>query len=561
VSGIDAGAAQPGAAESRPARPSVARSSAVMAAGTVASRVTGFVRDVVLIWATGTAVFADTYHVANTVPNIIYILLVGGALNAVFVPQLVRAMRDDPDGGEAFANRLLTATGLILLTITLVAVIAAPLVVSAYAIAYTRAGAEADFAVATTFARFFLPQIFFYGLHVMLGQVLNARGRFGPMMWTPILNNLVVITTGFSFLVVTAGAEPTTATVTDGELRLLGIGTTLGVVVQALALLPYLSATGFRFRPRFDFRRSGLRKSYQLATWTLLFVLINQIAYLVVVQVATAAGTAQHGAGFTPYAKAYLIMLLPHAVVTVSVVTALLPRMSRAVHEGRLDQMRTDLSYGLRLTGVVLVPAAFAFLVFGPSMAVVMYAHGHTSVGEAEYIGYTLSAFALGLIPFSAHHQMLRAFYAFEDTRTPVTMNVWIAAANIGLALGCAWLLPTRWVVVGLAASYSLSYTLGAILSWHRIHRRIGSLGTHHVVRTYNRLVMASVIASIPAVVATLVATLTLGSGLLGSAVTIGAGGVLMLATFLLLASRLHIDELTSLVATIRARLRRPRPA
>jgi putative peptidoglycan lipid II flippase len=538
---------------------SVARSSAVMAAGTVASRVTGFVRDIVLIWATGTAVFADAYNVANTVPNIIYILLVGGALNAVFVPQLVRAMRDDPDGGEAFANRLLTASALTLLTISVVAVIAAPLIVSAYALTYTRAGAEADFAVATTFARFFLPQIFFYGLHVMLGQVLNARGRFGPMMWTPILNNLVVIATGLAFLAVTAGTEPTTTTVTPGEIRLLGIGTTLGVVVQALALLPYLSATGFRFRPRFDFRRSGLRKSYQLATWTLLFVLVNQIAYLVVVQIATAAGSAEYGAGFTPYAKAHLILMLPHSVVTVSVVTALLPRMSRAAHGGQLEQLRADLSYGLRLTGVVLVPSAFAFLVFGPSMAVVMYAHGHTSVAEAEYVGYTLSAFALGLIPFSAHHQMLRVFYAFEDTRTPVSINVWIAGANMALAAACAWLLPLRWVVVGLAASYSLSYVLGAVLSWHRIRSRVGSLGTHHVMRTYNRLVVASVVAALPAIVASVVVTATLGSGVLGSAVTILGGGLLMLATFLLVASRLHINELTTLVRAATARLRRPR--
>jgi putative peptidoglycan lipid II flippase len=253
--------------------------------------------------------------------------------------------------------------------------------------------------------------------------------------------------------------------------------------------------------------------------------------------------------------------MLPHSVITVSVVTALLPRMSRAVHAGELPQLRADLSHGLRLTGVVLVPSAFAFLVFGPSMAVVMYAHGHTSVAEAEYIGYTLSAFALGLIPFSAHHQLLRAFYAFEDTRTPVLLNVWIAAANIALAVGCARLLPDRWVVVGLAASFSLSYALGAVLSWHRIHRRVGNLGTHHVVRTYNRLVVASVIASVPALLVTLVAAKTLGSGLLGSGVTILAGGLLMLATYLLLASRLHVRELTSLVTAVTARLRRSRAA
>jgi putative peptidoglycan lipid II flippase len=353
---------------------------------------------------------------------------------------------------------------------------------------------------------------------------------------------------------VTAGTEPTTATVTDGEIRLLGIGTTLGVVVQALALLPSLSAAGFRFRPRFDLRGAGLGTSYRLATWTVLFVLVNQIAYLVVVQVATAAGSAHEGAGFTPYAKAYLIMLLPHAVVTVSVVTALLPRMSRAVQEGQLDQVRADLSYGVRLTGAVLVPSAFAFLVFGPSMAVVMYAHGHTSVSDAEYIGYALSAFALGLIPFSAHHQLLRGFYAFEDTRTPVTINVWIAAANILLALGCAWLLPARWVVVGLAVSYSLSYALGVAISASRLHTRIRGLDGPRIMRTYNRLIFASVIAAVPAVLASLLATSRLGSGLLGSAVSILAGGPLMLATFVVLAMRMRITELTGLVTAVTGR-------
>jgi putative peptidoglycan lipid II flippase len=349
-----------------------------MATGTVVSRLTGFLRDMVIAGAIGTAIFADTYNVANTVPNILYILLIGGALNAVLIPQLTRAMSSNKDGGQAYTNRMLTSTMLILLVVTVVAVVAAPLIIGLYAWAYTGSNNVAEFDVATTFARFLLPQIFFYGLFVMVGQILNARGSFGPMMWAPIVNNVVVIATGLLFIVVTSGNKPTAQTVSSGELRLLGIGTTLGVVAQAAILVPLFRRLGFRFRPRFDFRGAGLRPAYKAATWTILFVLINQIGYLIVIQVATAVGTAAKnegittGVGFTPYTKAYLILLLPHAVITVSLVTALLPRMSRAAAAGVATAVRLDISEGLRLVGVAIIPAAIAFLVLGRDRATVM---------------------------------------------------------------------------------------------------------------------------------------------------------------------------------------------
>jgi putative peptidoglycan lipid II flippase len=538
----------------------VTRSSAVMAVGTVVSRLTGFVRDVVLIWAIGTGFLADTYNVANTVPNVIFILLAGGALNAVFVPQLVRAMKNDADGGTAFADRLITAIGLLLTVITALAVLAAPWVISAYAWSFTHSGSHANYTVAVTFARYFLPQIFFYGIYVMLSQVLNARGRFGPMMFTPILNNLVVIGTGIAFLAVNHNADPTTSDVTANQVRLLGIGTTLGVVVQAVALLPYLRRTNYRFRPRFDLRGKGLGHSYRLASWTLLFVLVNQIAYLAVVQVATSAGDSAaalgyDGRGFTPYTKAYLIMLLPHGVITVSVVTALLPRMSRAVADGRLDEMRADLASGLRLTGAALVPSAVAFGVLGPSMSVLMFGHGNTSVDQAEFMGFVLSAFALGLVPFTVHNQLLRGFYAFEDTRTPVTINVWIAATNIVMAIACALLLPAQWVAIGLAISYSLSYMVGVALSSRRLARRIGPLG-ESVRATYDRLILASVAAAVPALVICELAYRHWGSGNRGSLVTVVGGGAAMLVAFLVIAARMGIREVTDLLGMLRSRLR-----
>ncbi|HEX3614005.1 MAG TPA: murein biosynthesis integral membrane protein MurJ [Sporichthyaceae bacterium] len=525
----------------------VTRSSAVMAVGTAVSRLTGFVRDVVLIWAIGTGFLADTYNVANTVPNVIFILLAGGALNAVFVPQLVRAMKNDADGGTAFADRLITAIGSMLIVITALAVLAAPWVVSAYAWSFTHSGSHANYTVAVTFARYFLPQIFFYGLYVMLSQVLNARGKFGPMMFTPILNNFVVIGTGIAFLVMNHNADPTTSNVTANEIRVLGIGTTLGVVIQALGLLPSLRRTNYRFRPRLDLRGKGLGTSYRLATWTLLFVLVNQIAYLAVVQIATSAGDTAaamgfDGRGFTPYTKAYLILLLPHGVITVSVVTALLPRMSRAVADGRIDDMRADLATGLRLTGAVLVPSAVAFGVLGPSMSVLMFGHGNTSIYNAEYMGFVLSAFALGLVPFTIHNQLLRGFYAFEDTRTPVTINVWIAATNIVLAIGCAEVLPARWVAVGLAVSYSVSYMVGVRISANRLARRIGPLDPS-VRTTYDKLVIASVAAAVPALAIGELAYHRWGTGQKGSLVTVIGGGLAMVVTFLIVAIFMEIRE------------------
>ncbi len=539
---------------------SVVKSTTSMAAGTVVSRLTGFLRDMVIAGAIGTAIFADTYNVANTIPNILYILLVGGALNAVLIPQLTRAMSTDEDGGEAYTNRVLTSTMLVLLVVTLAAVLAAPLIIRLYAWAYTGDDTVAEFDVAVTFARYLLPQILFYGLFVMLGQVLNARGSFGPMMWAPIVNNVVVIATGLLFIVVTGAAKPTAESVTPSELRLLGIGTTLGVVVQAAVLFPVLRKLGFRFKPRFDFRGAGLGPAYRAAFWTIAFVLVNQIGYLVVVQVATAVGTAAEnagigtGVGFTPYAKAYLILLLPHAVITVSIVTALLPRMSRAAAAGLASAVRLDISEGLRLIGVALVPAAVAFLVLGRDLATAMY-DAFVGLDNAEYIGWVLMAFALGIIPFSVHHLLLRGFYALEDTRTPVRINVWINAINIAAVLVAWWLLPTRWVVVGMAAGYALSYTIGVAITVRTLSGRLGGLDGRKIAHTYGLLGFAAIAAALPAATLAWGLRATIGRGLGASITALVLGGALMIGLYLVFCFKLRISEFAKLVGV----LRRPR--
>lgn len=474
--------------ESGPPSGSLRRSSLLMAAGTVVSRATGLFRGVLQAAALGTGLLATTYNTANLVPMSLYTLLIGGALNAVLVPQLVRARAEHPDGGRAHEQRLVTLVLTVLGIGTLLAVWAAPGIVSLYTTDTPENHAAYELTV--VFARFLLPQIFFYGVYGIFGQVLNARGKFGAMMWTPVLNNVVLIAM-FGAYVGLLTIPETVAEITDAQVRLLGVGTTLGIALQALALIPYAREAGFRFRPRFDWRGTGLRKSANAARWTLLFVLVNLVSMTIVAHYATAADQElpKDGVGFSSYSYAQNIWGLPQSIVTVSLITALLPRMTRAVAEQRLDDLRGDLSRALRLSGAVIVPAAVFFVAFGPEMAQLLYAHGAASAESAVPLGQMLQALGLGLIPFSAQSLLLRGFYAFEDTRTPFLLAVCISGVNIALATACHLLLPARWAVTGMAAAYAVAYAVGLLASAFLLRRRLeGRLDGRRLSRTYGKL-------------------------------------------------------------------------
>ena len=473
------------------------RSSAIMAAGTMVSRLTGFIRSALIVAALGAAVLGDTYQLAITLPTMLYVLTVGGGLNSVFVPQLVRAMKEDGDGGEAYANRLLTLVTVILGSLTVLAVLAAPLLVRMMSVKLADNPAANE--VTVTFVRYCLPSIFFMGIHVVMGQILNARGRFGAMMWTPVLNNIVIMATVGAFLWIYGTADEsdlTVGSISPEAVRLLGIGTLLGLVVQALAMIPYLRASGFRVRPRFDWRGHGLGKAARLAKWTVFFVLANQAGVLVVSQLSTWAGeTADKqgfsGTGFTAYSQAQLIWNMPQAIITVSVMAALLPRLSRAASDGDSGAVRDDISQGLRNSAVAIVPIAFGFLALGIPMCTLIY--GGSGTGAARSMGFALMAFGVGLIPFSVQYVVLRAFYAYEDTRTPFFNTVIVAAANAAASAACFLVLPARWAVVGMAASYGLAYVVGVGIAWRRLRLRLGGdLDTAHVLRTYIRLAGAA---------------------------------------------------------------------
>ncbi|MEU7007209.1 murein biosynthesis integral membrane protein MurJ [Streptomyces sp. NPDC046332] len=576
---------------------SVLRSGALMAAGSLVSRASGFVRSAIVAAALGVGAVADGYAVANSIPTIVYMLLLGGALNAVFVPELVKAAKEHDDGGVAYTDRLLTVCVGALLVLTAGAVLAAPAIIDAYT---DYSGARESMTVA--FARYCLPQIFLLGLFTLLGQVLNARGRFGAMMWTPVLNNVVVIGVFALYLATASGGG-----LTAGETALLGWGTTAGIALQALALVPSLRSAGFRFRPRLDLRGSGLTAPLRSAGWLVLLVLTNQAAYWVTTKLATAAGTraeelgAGGGFGFAAYNNAYLLWAVPHGIVTVSLVTALLPRMSGAAADGDLTGVRRDVSYGLRTSTAAVVPAACALFALAVPLMGLVFQYGRTGADDIRAMAWILMAFAPGLIAFSGQYVCTRAFYALRDTRTPFFLNLVIAAVNAGLSVTAYTFLPPTWAVAGMAAGYSLALWSGWALTAYALRRRLsrtrrggegtsgavvpgvsgagspGAAGVSGEASTFGAGVSGAVSpgaesasasvsrGSASALVRLLVAAVpAAGFGLFAADTTApagalaagAAGGLVILAVFALLARPLRLTEVQALMAGAGGRLR-----
>jgi putative peptidoglycan lipid II flippase len=473
------------------------RASSVMAVGTIISRITGFIGGVIMIATLGTALLADAFNVANTMPNILYNLLVGGALTAIFVPQLVRAF-DDADGGHLFASRLVTTISGILFVLVIVGVIFAPQLVYLYAPSFSTPGFETEREIAIAFTRYCLPQIFFLGLFTMLGQVANARGSFAPLMWAPIANNLVVIVVFSAFLI----TWPTVSvdSITSTQIQILGWGTTAGIIVQALILVPVVKRSGIKIRPKWGV--AGLGKSFSLAGWTLVYVLISQIGYLITVNVATTAAVESAksgiatGVGFTPFKNAYLIMLLPYSIVTISIVTALLPHMSKLAINKKIDDVKEQVLRAIKTVGVLTIPSSVAFLLFGPLITEVLFFG--ISKEDGIYVGYVLSALSLGLVAFSINLVLIRGFNAFEDTRTQVWSILVINIISVGLSYLFLEVLPSEWVTVGLGLAFSVSYLIGLFITLRLLKKHTGPIYVREFIGQHGRLFAASLIAMLP---------------------------------------------------------------
>ena len=473
------------------------RASGIMALGTIISRITGFARGILVVAVLGTTLLADTYNVANTMPNILYNLLVGGALTAIFIPQLVRSF-DHADGGDDFASRLITTISLILLVLVSLGMFFAPALVRLYAPEFFTVGFETEKDIAIAFTRYCLPQIFFLGLFTMLGQVANARGSFGPLMWAPIANNLVGIVLFGGFLIFSPGIN--LSSITDFQIALLGWGTTFSVVVQALVLVPVIKKLGISIKPRLGV--SGLGKSFTLAGWTLVYVLISQLGYLVTVNVATSAAVRsaqaniETGVGYTPYTYAYFVMLLPYSIVTISIITAILPHISKLALDGKREEVKAQLVRAIRLVGVITVPSAVAFLLFGPLITQSIFIG--ISDDDSRYIGYVLSALSFGLVAFSINLILIRGFNAFEDTRTQVISILVINIFSVAMSYFFLFFVKTQWVTIGLGVAFSVSYVIGLFVTLRLLKKHTGRLALSEFIGQHFRLLIASLLAMLP---------------------------------------------------------------
>jgi putative peptidoglycan lipid II flippase len=530
------------------------RNTALMTVGTALSRLTGYVRIAAQTAALGVTVGAlgDVYTRANTTPNIVYELILGGILTSVFVPVFVDHQRQR--GRQAafdLGRRVLTLALVVLSAVAVLGIVFAPQIMDLYLVASDAPDRQAQVDLGVYLLRWFMPQIVFYGIGAIAGGLLNAERRFGAPMFAPILNNLVVIVTFAAYALIRGDAPPEVAGITTLEKVVLGAGTTLGVFAMTVALWPSLRGTGFRWHLTGGWGHPGIRRIVRLSGWVLVYVAANQVAYLVVNVLAGGIGVAR----FQIYATAFIIFLLPHSIFAVSIFTALLPAMSeRWSADDRAGVLRR-FSLGLRDTVVVIVPAAFGFIVLAEPIASLLFEYGWTGEADAELIGRTLQGFAIGLPFFSAFQLITRTFYATQDSRTPAIVN--ICAAIVTVAVDLSLVRVVGWDVPALALGHAASYVFATAVGLAALRPKLGSLDGRRVGRTIVRAVPA---AAVTAIVAWLVAAGVAANAdtdvVLWRLVQVGLAVVVGAGTYVVVALMLGMEEVDEVRSALRRRFR-----
>jgi len=550
-----------------PSSRGLGRNSMVMAAGTAASRLGGLVRNMMLVAAIGSlGSVAITFDVANKLPNVMFAILAGGMLNAVLVPQIVKAFR--AHNAQERIDKLLTVSAVGILAITAVLTGASAWVV----MLYTNGLSAEELALGTIFAYWCIPQLFFYGLYTLLGQVLNAREQFGPFMWAPVANNVVSVI-GFGIFLLVFGTAPERGindlTEWDTPRTILLAGTaTLGIVAQALVLLVPLLRSGFRWNFRFGLHGIGLRAAGSVALWTFAAVVLEQAGILYLTRVSSEAGAAstplEAVAGNGSYTQALLIYLLPHSLVTVSIATALFTGISKAAQDGDTDRVRDDLSLGLRTIGVFTVFATAALTVLAaPATAFIVPTAGEEGTA---LIAPVLIALSFGLVPLGGMALMKWVYYAYEDGRSVF----WITVPStsmlvIGLIAAQLWLPIETWVIAA-GGAYALSNWITVLLRTRGLRTKLGGrLDGGRVLLLHAKALLAAVLSGLAGWgVYQLVGgfdvlsfgrgwVLTMLSGLWVSALC----GLVMLVVYVVLLRLLRVRELDRLLSPVLARLKR----
>ncbi|MGB2567755.1 murein biosynthesis integral membrane protein MurJ [Micromonospora citrea] len=548
---------QPGVEATAPpqevvAETSAAANSAVMAVGSLVSRGTGFIRNLMIGAALGSLV-GDAFTTALFLPNQVYEFLLGGVLTSVLIPVLVRRRKVDPDRGEAYAQRLLTLAVLALAVTVVIALLLASTLTAIYA-----GGKDEDYTgLVTNLSYLMLPMLFFTGVSALIAAVLNTRGHFAAPMWAPILNNLVVIGVFGLYIVVYGAKALRPEQMGWGRILLVGGGTLLGVAVQTAGLLPALRKVGFRWKWRFDFRELGLRELAKLGAWMFCYVAVNQLGLFVVVNLLTRAA-GENSAGLLIYNNVFLLLMMAHGIIAVSIITALMPRMSGAAADGRFHDLTADLSRGTRMVTAVLAPIAVCYAVLAAPISVVVFRYGAFTGDNAVATSTVLLVAAVGLVPFAISQLFTFAFYALPDTRTPALVNIPVVALRVLVQVGLFVLFSPTFAAAGMMLGNAISYLAAAVISAMLLRPRVGRIGLGLITRTMGKVLVAALGA---ALVGLLVVAVLPGDpeelSWVAAAVQLVVGGAVIGGTYLGLAMVLRIGEITEVVGMVRRRLGR----
>ncbi len=532
---------------------SVMRTGGSIAIATLASRITGFVRTVLVLAMLGSV--ASAFQAAYVLPNMIAEVVLGAVLTAIVIPVLVRAEAEDDDAGEGFINRIFTLTLVILGVATVVALIAAPLLT-----ALNVGDGKVDRPLTTALAYLLLPEILFYGLSALFMAILNMKNVFKPGAWAPVLNNLVQIATLALYVVVPGDITLNPLAMSDPKLLVLGVGTTLGVVVQAAILLPYLKRVGVRLRLQWGID-ARLRRFGNMAVAIVAYVLILQVGLVITYRIAAAATET----GIAVYATAWQMLQLPYGVLGVTILTAIMPRLSRNAAADDTDAVIDDMSLATRLTMLALVPTVAYMTFFGPAIGVAVFNFGRFDTADASQLGSVLAWGAFTLIPYAMTLVQLRVFYAREDAWTPTLMVLGITVVKVAASyLGPVLFDDPEMVVRWLGFANGLGYLVGAVVGHYLLYRRLGRAKMRHVTRT-TLLTLGVSLGVTTAVwaVAELshLSSLATHGGKFGSIGYLALTGIVVLGVSYLLLVALRIPDMVTIADSVRRLLGRFVPA
>jgi putative peptidoglycan lipid II flippase len=528
------------AAQSDPPRPSLARSTGVMAVGTLLSRVSGFGRVFAMAYAFGfvRTRLTDTYNLANTTPNIIYDLVLGGVLSATLLPVFVhRLSADDEDDAWRSISAVVTVVVVVLVGITAAFALLAPWIVRLYTLGNHGRDAGDQRAVATYLLLLFAPQVFFYGIVTLTTAILHARRRFAAPMFAPIFNNLIVIAVLLSVPHVAHSLQLHAIRHDHRALLLLGLGTTAGVVAMALVQFPALRGARARLRPVWAPGDELVRTVLRLSGWTFGFSVLNQIALWVALVLAN-----RHTGDLSAYQAAYsYFFLLPYGIFAVSLMSALQPDLAERWAQADTDGYRQRLSVGIRTISAVIVPAAVGYVVLAEPIVKLLLQHGRFTAHDTHTTATVLAVMAVGLPAFSVYLLLMRAYQAMQDARSVFYLYLLENGANVVLALA---LYPAMGVG-GLALAFAVAYGTGTAAALFHLRGRLGGIDGRRLARSVTRIVVAS--AAMAGAVAVTVHTVGRphGAGLVVRVVVSVLAGVIVYVGGAVL---LRIDEITTLL-------------